>query len=437
MEDGYYYLLNEQQQDLPGPIFEAFVVDGDSLWRTFGGGVFLSHTWDEIKQLVDANLARPEKDALGPDDDKALLAQPIIVPTPAKKRPKLIDFVRDRDTDADTSFTNLALDVRDAFGAVDDSTNEMQAALRVLARRLGSPDDKDDGCVPVFMQLETLYDITTEIRGAMVQVQLGKRVDAEQTSLQAWAARLLASEAQMKQSSLSSLFALTTAKNAQASVNAFESTGVTRKVTGVVTGVATLKSDLNGVYDLVEKMLNSGFGGKLSGNSSPPSELQAFKLEMHEKLTTLKQRLLGSGPVLIGSWSFGGVEDCVASLKKWGVTGFVYEHIFDPVSIISMVKRTTVYTEDVNTGAILQLKMKKSPQMLAIAALYESMIPKLLSGAKAQQADLSSYCSVLNGIQTPSMWDRGDSETGVKNFIEKGLRTLLPQQAAQAETQLH
>ena len=266
--------------------------------------------------------------------------------------------------------------------------------------------------------------------------QLGKRVETEQHSLRAWATRLSTTEAQLKQAALTSSHALTTARNAQATVNAFESTGVTGKVSGVVSDVATLKSELSGVYDLVEKMLGSGFGN--AGAAESPSavsgeELRAFKLEMYDKLTTLKQRLSGSGPIHIGGRSFEGVDDCMAALKKWNITGFVYEHIFDPVSIISVVRGATVYTEDFNTGAILQLKTKKSPQMLAAAASFESMVPELFSGAKSQQSDVSSG-SVLNGIRTPNMWDRGDQETGVKNFIEQGLRKLLPQQAAQAET---
>ena len=94
VELGCYYLQNLQLQGLPGPTFEAFVVDGDSLWAAFGSGSYTPSTWAQIHQLIESNLASPDEDALAPEEAEELLKQPDGLPTPAKKRQKLGGFIR-------------------------------------------------------------------------------------------------------------------------------------------------------------------------------------------------------------------------------------------------------------------------------------------------------------------------------------------------------
>jgi hypothetical protein len=79
------------------------------------------------------------------------------------------------------------------------------------------------------------------------------------------------------------------------------------------------------------------------------------------------------------------------------------------------------------------MKTSHDPTRLTAIASYETQVPELFGGAKASRMDMSSQAH-FSAIKTFDLWDCGDGETGVKNYIELSLQDYLPQQATEANT---
>jgi hypothetical protein len=65
-------------------------------------------------------------------------------------------------------------------------------------------------------------------------------------------------------------------------------------------------------------------------------------------------------------------------------------------------------------------------------ASYETIQPEIFSGSYVSRTDVIStanFCSV----KTYDLWDAGNGETGVKNFIDQMLLDFVHQFAAQVE----
>ena len=291
--------------------------------------------------------------------------------------------------------------------------------LWLFFHRLDSLHKELDGLQVVFSRLEGRFELEKADKASLIS-------------------RLALAEQRAQQAAVSSNHALTEARSAQASVHSFESTGVAGKVTGMTSEVSSLKAQMDGLYTLMEDVMAAKLSTPSAGLSTQGQvsavEMRAFKTDLLDRFDALKQKLTGTGPVRIGSRMFEGVDDCVACLKKWGVTSLAYEYIFDPISIITALRGPTVYAEDYNSGAILQLKTSRSPYQLAHAASFETTVPELFAGSKSSQQNDVSARTTFNGIKTPAMWDMGDGETGVKNFIEQGLLSFLREQMIQVDT---
>jgi hypothetical protein len=78
------------------------------------------------------------------------------------------------------------------------------------------------------------------------------------------------------------------------------------------------------------------------------------------------------------------------------------------------------------------MKAQQSPGRLTAMASFETIHPEIFCGSRASRTDVSSTSNFC-AIKTPELWDSGDGETGVKNFIEQMLIDFVPQFAAQVD----
>ena len=128
----------------------------------------------------------------------------------------------------------------------------------------------------------------------------------------------------------------------------------------------------------------------------------------------------------IGSYTFDGVKSCADVLSKMNVNVDVIEYLMDPFHILAAILYQARTREDVNTSAILSMKAQQSPGRLTAMASYETIQPEIFSGCRTSRTDVTSTANFCS-IKTYDLWDSGDGETGVKNFIDQ----MLPAQVEQ------
>jgi hypothetical protein len=251
----------------------------------------------------------------------------------------------------------------------------------------------------------------------------------------------------LNQAVSASTAAFTTASDAKNTVSALNATGSLGQVAALRSTVselektvATQKAELLGVYDLLEKICVH-----LNGHPSPkPSkaleaqikslegEVKSLRTYTAEQLKIIRQSVDGHGPVKIGSYTFDGVKSCADVLNKMNINTDVIEYLMDPFHILAAILYQARTREDVNTSAILSMKANQSPGKLTAMASYETIQPEIFSGCRTSRTDVTSTANFC-AIKTHDLWDSGDGETGVKNFIEHMLIDFVPQFAAQAE----
>jgi hypothetical protein len=149
-------------------------------------------------------------------------------------------------------------------------------------------------------------------------------------------------------------------------------------------------------------------------------------------LKIIRQSVEGNGPVKIGSYTFDGVKSCADVLSKMNVNVDIIEYLMDPFHILAAILYQARTREDVNTSAILSMKANQSPGRLTAMASYETIQPEIFSGCRTSRTDVTSTANFC-AIKSYDLWDSGDGETGVKNFIDQMLLDFVPQFAAQVE----
>lgn len=182
----------------------------------------------------------------------------------------------------------------------------------------------------------------------------------------------------------------------------------------------TVIAEVDGLFKAVESLAarNNPPGG---GGGASSSEFTAFKADVINQVSSLKQAIAGGGPIKIGKFTFDGAQSVSKFLLQCGVTGIAFYHVLDPVGMMCALESSTKHREDYQKEAILNSKCNKSPQLVAISASFETSVPGCFAGQKgtAIQTDSLSHRCVLNGVKCPSLWNQGDLVQGVKNFLIK------------------
>ena len=162
--------------------------------------------------------------------------------------------------------------------------------------------------------------------------------------------------------------------------------------------------------------------------TSLKQEVAAIRSYCSDQIKIVQQSVAGQGPVRIGNYVFDSAKSCGAQLQAWRVTTSVFDHFQDPVHLLAPILQRSKSHEDVTTNAILSLKTSHSPARLTTISSYKTQVPKLFGGTKVSRTDMSPMSNFAS-IKTPNLWDAGDGETGIKNYIEQSLLDFLPQDA--------
>lgn len=339
-------------------------------------------------------------------------------------------------------------DFKEALKVAERSFADLYSEITRLSSRIGLPTDptKSHGSChgdisAVHLYASSLDDSITDLR---------KLLESHHVALQKCDDKFRSHDASISQVVASSLSASSAARNAQNVVQSFQSTGTVDRVNsqgqsivGLQQEVSFLKNELTGVYDVVKELIDKVPAMKAAGGPDKTADLEALKAELDalrkhtsDQIKVVKQSLDGLGPVSLGSWRFDSAEACLAQLTAWGVTCAVYERFFDPMHLLAALLYRCKTHKEVSDQAVLTMKTSLSaPQITAIAS-YETTVPEIFSGSASAGSgvETSKLTSLFAAIKTFDLFDSGDGETGVLNYIRLGLRDFLPQQQQEAES---
>ena len=206
--------------------------------------------------------------------------------------------------------------------------------------------------------------------------------------------------------------------------------------------VSFLKTELTGFYDLIQDLITKVPAMRApaqapSGDlASLRGEFDSLKRHTSDQMKVMKQSLNGQGPVTIGSWRFDSAEDCAAQLTAWGVTTSIWEYLFDPSHILASLLHRSRTHKEVSDQAVLTMKTTLTASQLTAMSAFETTVPEIfsgLTGTSTPGVETSRLTTLFGAIKTFDLFDSGDGETGVLNYIRVNLRDFLPQQHQEAE----
>lgn len=242
--------------------------------------------------------------------------------------------------------------------------------------------------------------------------------------------------------------AFNAATAAQHAVHGIKATGVLGQLSDQTSSIQQLRADNSRLTDEVWDLC-SLVGNIITGAlpiSRPAAsishtqetltlkrEIEAVRVYCVDQLKIVQQSVTGHGPVRVGNNNFDSAKSCAVRLSSWGVTASIFQHFQDPVHLLAAILHRSKSHADVTQDAILSMKTSHDPTRLTAIALYETQVPELFGGPKVSKTDMSSQAN-FSAIKTFDLWDCGDGETGVKNYIELSLQDYLPQQATEADT---
>jgi hypothetical protein len=88
----------------------------------------------------------------------------------------------------------------------------------------------------------------------------------------------------------------------------------------------------------------------------------------------------------------------------------------------------TLEMEEYTDTAILTTKKTSlTPNQLCVAALFECTYPQIFVGPAKQDVSAAAGIAKFANIKTHEDWDRGDEESGIQNYIKKGILELHSQ----------
>jgi phage host-nuclease inhibitor protein Gam len=339
----------------------------------------------------------------------------------------------------------LASAVNTGFKRTEDSLADLYQEVVKLSARLGRPGDPNTSHGSAYGDLDALKFYVAEVDSKCGEAIHSVLVHDKKFVLVDDNFRRC-SEA-LNQAVSASTAAFATASDAKNTVSALNATGALGQVASLLSTisvlekkVATQQAEIAGVNQLLEQicgLLNSQSSTKSSTTleaqvKSLEAEIKSLRSYTAEQLKIIRQSVDGHGPVKVGSYTFDGVKSCADVLNKMNITVDVIEYLMDPFHILAAILYQARTREDVNTSAILSMKANQSPGRLTAMASFETIQPEIFSGCRTARTDVTSTANFCS-IKTHDLWDSGDGETGVKNFIEHMLIDFVPQFAAQVE----
>eukprot|EP00956_Cyclotella_meneghiniana_P025506 scaffold53366_cov36-Cyclotella_meneghiniana.AAC.3 len=445
--DGTWYLLTKDEAVQISPCLSASVASKSSLWSMYEKQKYNPPNWASIFNHIRSNAAASSPSELITEADSNRLLQSGLVPKGVvPKTPRLLKgTLRDN---VDATQEELAKGVKAGFKATEASLADIYEEVTRLSSRVGIPSDPSTSLGSCYGDIEANHLFTTTIEST---------VNATRDSLKAHRAALIKCDENftlygqsIDQAVASSLAAAKAAQDAQHAVHAFGATGTIDKVDKLDRSLGRLEKELAasreevaGLYGVLRDII-AQIPALKQGSSSPAntaeveslkSEMEALRRHTLEELKNYKQALDGLGPVSLGSWKFDSAEECAVQLSDWGVTTAIWEHIFDPFHLFGALLHRHRTHKEVGDQAVLSQKTNLTSSKLTAMASFEVTVPEIFTGGGPSQgpgADASKLTSLFAGVKTFELFDGGDGESGVFNYVKINLREILPQAKQEA-----
>jgi hypothetical protein len=450
LKNGHWYTQKPGELSVSvSPTLDDEIASKSAIWSMYQTGLYRSSAWDSVMSYVKSNAAASSSDSVLTEAASAgVVLGTFSEANPIPKTPSFRASLREATATRSPTAEVLASVLDTGLKRAEESVSDVYAELVKVSARIGRPSDPSLSHGSAYSDLEALQFYVSEVdskckeSSETIQVHEGKfrLVDENFRKCSLTLNQVVSTATQ----------AFATAADAKNNLTALNTTGSLGAISNhhhtisqLEKQVAEQQREITTVTGLVEKVLALlASQGTNAANTSTNSleaqvkslgaELAALRSGVNEQLKLVRQSIDGQGPIKIGSHIFDGPKSCAEVLAKMNITVDVIEYLMDPFHILASLLHQTRSREDVNTSAILSMKAQQSPGRLTAMASYETMHPEIFCGARASRTDVAStsnFCS----IKTPELWDAGDGETGVKNFIEHMLIDFVPQFATQVE----
>eukprot|EP00956_Cyclotella_meneghiniana_P032555 scaffold90111_cov54-Cyclotella_meneghiniana.AAC.4 len=449
--DKTWYLLKKDNTVLISPSIAYEVTNGSALWASYEGQLFTASNWSSIINWVKSNAVAKSPSQLMSQADGSRLLQLGSIPTATvPKTPKLLSVIKSIRKPAKegepTPKVDFAEGVKVGFKATEESMADIYSELARLSTRIGLPSDPAASHGSCHGDIEAVHLFVSSLESSVASSQ--KTLTAHHDALQKCEHNFKSYGESLDQVVASALAASRAAQSAQNTVHGFQATGMVNKVSvhgqsidSLQKEISILKSELAGVYDVVQGIIDKVptlTNSKDSGEDTAAlkSEIDALRSYTSAQLKIMKQSLDGQGPVSLGSYKFDSPEACAAQLRAWGITTPVYEYLFDPFHLLAALLYRSKTHKEVCDQAVLTMKTTLTASQITAISSFETMVPEIFSGigaAAAPGVESSQLTRVFAAIKTFDLFDAGDGETGVLNYIRLNLRDFLPQQHQEVE----
>lgn len=448
LKDNTWYLLTKGEAVQISPSLSNDIARTSSLWSMYERQQYSAANWTSIFNWVRSNAVATSPSELLTEADSVRLLQkgPIPVST-VPKTPKLLKpALRGTEGVPKEEFVE---GVKMGFKTAEATLADVYAELAKLASRVGVPSDPSSSHGSCHGDIEAVRMFVTSLEESLATAQ--KTLQSHQAAFQKCEQNFGSYGKSIDQAVASSLAASQAAQDARNVVQVFQSTGTVNKVSVHDQNIESLqkelsifKGELTGVYDLVKKLIAqlptmSSAGGSAAVNdavAAMKAELGALRSHTTSQLKVMKQSLEGHGPVSLGSFRFDSAEACAAQLAAWGITTSIHEYLFDPFHLLAALLYRSKTHKEVSEQAVLTMKTTLTASQITSIASYETSVPEIFSGTSCTSpgVESSKLTSVFAAIKTYDLFDAGDGETGVLNYVRHNLRDFLPQQHQEAES---
>eukprot|EP00956_Cyclotella_meneghiniana_P007529 scaffold10178_cov23-Cyclotella_meneghiniana.AAC.1 len=450
LNNNTWYLLKKADMVQISPSIPHDITERSSLWASYASQRYTPANWTSIINWVKSNAVATSPSQLMTQADSSRLLQLGAVPTATvPKTPQVIAKIKSVKKPATLADPNPKVDfaagVKAGFKVTEESMADIYSELAKLSSRLGLPSDPDASHGSCHGDIEAVHLYVTTLEDSVTAVQ--STITQHRAALQKCEGTFKAHGLSIDQAVASALAANHAAQNAQNVVQGFQNTGTINKVhvqgesiVSLQNEVSLLKSELSGLYglvkDIIEKVPSLGSSSKAAEEvEGMKAEVESLRRYTNEQLKIMKQALDGLGPVSLGSYKFDSAEACAAQLREWGITTAVYDKFFDPPHLLAALLYRSKTHKEVSEQAVLTMKTTLTASQITAIASFETTIPEIFSGTGATAnpgVESSQLTRVFSAIKTFDLFDAGDGETGVLNYVRLGLRDFLPQQQQEA-----
>ena len=157
-------------------------------------------------------------------------------------------------------------------------------------------------------------------------------------------------------------------------------------------------------------------------------ELAMLRRDFTAEIKSLKMSSSGKGPFRIGIHEFDGYASCERFCRLNGLDKqFHYDFLLGPHAFLASLANTTLTREEYVDTAILTTKTSLTPNQLRGAASFKCTYPQIFAGSAKQDVTAAAGIAKFTNIKTYNEWDRGDEESGIRNYIKMSVLELHTQ----------